>query len=292
MKEAKNTKVNETSSDKKKDKKNTEHQPVKLSDKQIQKIAEMAVGRITDSIKSEKKTKDSQKDIVEVLFNVDIENPNDAQKNSDLESEESSRSNTLDNYFKVEHLEPKKSVFKHQAVTLGVEIAGWGIIAGCIAYFIYFSFILQNFEPLTYTTYLTLILIGLTCINKFESVLLNSTTCITVYGFLTISIWFFNVTNDFGTLIVGPILHGAMGLFQLFLIVHPRIPMSKRYLIWGFFFYLLFLSSYDTYQRLNIITGSTDVFSELMTMVHGFYTLSLSLLGIYLYKKKFGILLP
>jgi hypothetical protein len=100
------------------------------------------------------------------------------------------------------------------------------------------------------------------------------------------------VSNDFFSILVGPILHGAMGIFQLYIILHPRIAVSKRYLIWGFLFYLLFLSSYDTYQRINIITGQADVISELMTMVHSFYTLSLSLIGIYLYKKRFGILLP
>lgn len=266
---------------------------VKLSDKQIQMIAEMAVGRITDTIKKKKKNKGSAEDIVELLFNVDIEKPDEEEKDeSPVPDDDGPSSDVLDNYFKVEHLEPKKQVFTQKEFSLGVRITGWGILAGCIWYFIFFFFILQQFEPLTYTTYLTLILIGLTCVNKFESVLLNSVTCISVYGFIVISFWFINVTTDLFSLVVGPILHGAMGIFQLYLILHPRIAVSKRYLIWGFLFYLLFLSSYDTYQRLNIITGQAGSISELMTMVHSFYTLSLSLIGIYLYKKKFGILLP
>ncbi|MGV9204114.1 MAG: hypothetical protein ACOC44_08885 [Promethearchaeia archaeon] len=270
-----------------------EHPTVKLSDNQIQMIAEMAVGQITDSLNKKKKAKGSAEDIVEVLFNVDIEKPEDERKKeADIDIQKGHASEVLENYFKIEHLEPKKQVITQKHFSRGVEIAGWTILVGCVWYFIYFSLILQEFIHLTHTTYITLILIGLTCVNKFESVLLNSATSISVYGFIVISFWFLDVSDTIPAFIGGPLLHGAMGVFQLFLILHPRIPMSKRYLIWGFLFYLIYLGSYDTYERLNIITGQADFVSELMTMVHGFYTFSLSLLGIYLYKKRYGILLP
>jgi hypothetical protein len=146
-------------------------------------IAEMAVGQITETIKKKRKAKGSAEDIVELLFNVDIEKPGEEEKGGDLEEDEGGpSSDILDNYFQVEHLEPKKKVFTQKEFSLGVRIAGWSILGGCAWYFIYFFFILQQFEPLTYTTYLTIILIGLTCVNKFESVLLNSVTCISVYG--------------------------------------------------------------------------------------------------------------
>jgi len=141
-----------------------------------------------------------------------------------------------------------------------------------------------------YTTYITLILIGLVCVNKFESVLLNSIVCISAYGFITISIYLLNVVYDSFSWLVGPIMHGFMGGFALFIILHPRIPISKRYLIWGFLFFIFFLPSYDTYTRINEIAGVG--FSTEMTAVHSFYSYALSLLLIYYYKKKYGILLP
>ncbi|MFX0189090.1 MAG: hypothetical protein ACFE8A_15300, partial [Candidatus Hodarchaeota archaeon] len=86
--------------------------------------------------------------------------------------------------------------------------------------------------------------------------------------------------------------HGAMAGFQLYLVLHRKIALSKRYLFLGFLFYLIFMNSVDTIARLIIETKSEALFTDLMTAVFSFYILSLTCVGIYFYKKKFGILFP
>ncbi|TFF94267.1 MAG: hypothetical protein EU544_04700 [Promethearchaeota archaeon] len=228
---------------------------VKLTEKEIQMIAEIAASKVRE-----------------------------------INNNEGPKSEVLDNYFDL--LEPKKQVIHQREFSQGVRIAGWIILSLCGWYWIYFFFILQEYEPLTYTTYITLILISLTCINKFESIMLNSITCLTVYGFISISFWLLVVTNNIAHFIGGFVLHLAMGFFQGYLVLHKRIPMSKRYLICGFLFYTIFLSSYDQFQRLNIMTGQQEIFTDLATAVHFFYSLGISLILIYWYKKRYGILLP
>jgi len=200
------------------------------------------------------------------------------------------RSEVLEDYFRI--LEPKQKVIDQKEFSVGVRIAGWIILSLCIWYWIYFFFIAKIYEPLTYTTYITIILVALTCINKFESVLLNSITCLTFYGFIAISCWLIPVSTTLPKWLGGPILHFAIGFFQLFLVFNKRIPVSKRYLIYGFLFYTLFLSSYDQFSRLTIMTGQEDRFTDVFQAVHFFYTLALSLIFVYWYKKRFGILLP
>ena len=199
-------------------------------------------------------------------------------------------SEDLNNYLK--KLEPKNIVFEQKEFSTAVRGAGLALLCACIFYWIYFFFIVRDIEPLIYTTYITLILISLTCINKFESVLLNSITCISVYGFITITIGLAFVVKDAGTLIGGPILHGIMAGFQLYLVLHRKIALSKRYLFLGFLFYLIYLSSIDRIARLIIETQTETVITELMTSVFSFYTLALTCIFIYFYKKKFGILFP
>ena len=103
-------------------------------------------------------------------------------------------SEELNDYIK--KLEPKTIVFKQKEFSTAVRIGGLTLLGACIWYWIFFFFIVQDFEPLVYTTYITLILISLTLINKFESVLLNSITCISVYGFITITIGLAFVVKD------------------------------------------------------------------------------------------------
>ena len=50
------------------------------------------------------------------------------------------------------------------------------------------------------------------------------------------------------------------------------------------------MSSYDSFQRWDIITGLYDVVPTSFTEVYSFYMLIFSVVGIYLYKKKYGIL--
>lgn len=227
----------------------------RLSDKELQIISELVIKNITDNL---------------------------------IRHEPSSEG--LSNY--LINLEPKKKVIEQKEFSTAVRVGGLILLSFCVWYWMWFFFVVQEIEPLIYTTYITLILISFTCINKFESVLLNSITCISVYGFLTVTIWLALVVNDIGTLFGGPILHGAMAGFQLYLVLHRKIALSKRYLFLGFLFYLIFMNSVDTIARLIIETQSEAFFTDLMTAVFSFYILSLTCVGIYFYKKKFGILFP
>ena len=192
----------------------------------------------------------------------------------------------------LEILEPKIKVIDQYEFSVGVKIFGYIILGLCIGYWIYNFFIIGDIVSLTHTTYLTLILISLTCINKFESVLLNSFTSISSIGFLLISIFLINSTKDIYTALGGPILHGLMAAFQLYLVINKKIPVSKRYLIIGYLFYIFFLSSYDNFGRLIDITQTGTMFTELMVLVQAFYLFSLSTILIYFIKKKYGMLLP
>ena len=96
----------------------------------------------------------------------------------------------------LEILEPKTKVIEDHEFSVGVKIFGYILLGLCIGYWIYTFFIIGDIVSLTHTTYLTLILISLTCINKFESVLLNSITSISSIGFLLISIFLINSTKD------------------------------------------------------------------------------------------------
>ena len=170
-------------------------------------------------------------------------------------------------------------------------IIGWIIFIGCIYYWIHFFFIVREYEPLLYTTYLSLMLLSITCIFKFESLFLNTISCINFYGFINITIFMFSEVYDIFSLVVGPFLHLGIGSFQLFVVLHRRIPVSKRYLIWSFIFYLIFMSSYDSFQRWDIITGLYNVVPNSFTEAYSFYMLIFSVLGIYLYKRRYGVLL-
>ena len=192
----------------------------------------------------------------------------------------------------LEILEPKTKVIDQYEFSVGVKIFGYILLGLCIGYWIYNFFIIGDIVSLTHTTYLTLILISLTCINRFESVLLNSVTSISSIGFLLISIFLINSTRDIYTALGGPILHGLMAAFQLYLVINKKIPVSKRYLIIGYLFYIFFLSSYDNFGRLIEITETGSVFTELMVLVQTFYLFSISTIVIYYIKKKYGMLLP
>ena len=125
------------------------------------------------------------------------------------------------------------------------KILGWIILGGCIYYWVHFFFIVRQYEPLLYTTYFTLILMGITFINEFKSTFLNSITCLTFYGFLSVTIAMFFQVNNLFSLFVGPLLHGAIGVLQLYMILHRKIPICKRYLIWGVLFYFIFIFHRD-----------------------------------------------
>lgn len=171
-----------------------------------------------------------------------------------------------------------------------IQICGLIIFTGCVVYWVYIMFFTPNYGALLYTTYFTIILISFTCILKLESVFLNTITCLTFYGFLNITIALITNTVDFLSAIVGPILHGAIAIFQLFLVFHPKVPISKKYLLWGVLFFFIFMATYDDYHRFNVITGLEEVVPTAFTKAYSFYALLFSSIGIYLYKKRFGII--
>lgn len=191
-------------------------------------------------------------------------------------------------------LNSKQKVIEQCEFSVAVQIGGLIILVFCAWYWIWFFFILQEIEPLTYSAYITLILLSLTMINKFESVFLNSITGITVYGFVFLTIGSLFVSHSgLISILIGPFLYGLIAIFQLLLVFHPKIPVSKRYMIWGFLFYLLFLSSFETFTHVNVVIGASQRgLSELAIAVLMFYILTLSYVFIYFYKKKFGVLLP
>ena len=170
------------------------------------------------------------------------------------------------------------------------EACGWTILVGCVYYWIFFFFFLHFYEPLLYTTYFTSILIGITCIYRFESLLFNSITCITFYGFINITFGLIFTSTDILNFIGGPILHALIAAVQLFIIFHKRIPIHEGYLLWGLLFYFIFMSSYDSFQRWNIITGLATIVSDVFTKAYSFYALWLSGLFIHFYKKRQGLL--
>ena len=198
--------------------------------------------------------------------------------------------NNSDNFLSL--LEPKRKVIERKEYSIGVKTFGFGLLGLCVFYWIYFFFIVQDYVPLTHTTYLTLILISLTCINKFESPLLNSFVSVSSAGFLMISFFLLNTTKDIYSALGGPILHGAMAGLQLFVVFHKKIIVSKRYLLVGFIFYLIFLNTIDDYGRLIQITNMGSIYTELMTSVQVFYIFILTAIFAYFYKKRYKLLLP
>jgi hypothetical protein len=170
------------------------------------------------------------------------------------------------------------------------EATGWVILVGCVYYWIFFFFFLHYYEPLLYTTYFTSILIGITLIYRFGSLLFNSLTCITFYGFINITIGLFFTSTDFLGIITGPIYHSLIAVIQLYMIFNRKIPIHEGYLLWGLLFYFIFMSSYDDFQRWNTITGWDALVSNVFTKAYSFYALWISGLFIHFYKKKYGLL--
>lgn len=187
----------------------------------------------------------------------------------------------------IEELEEVSFTKKQKMI---IEAFGWTILVGCVYYWIFFFFFLHFYEPLLYTTYFTSILIGITCIYRFESLLFNSITCITFYGFINITFGLIFTSTDIFSFIGGPILHALIAAVQLFIIFHKRIPIHEGYLLWGLLFYFIFMSSYDSFQRWNIITGLATIVSDVFTKAYSFYALWLSGLFIHFYKKRQGLL--
>jgi len=198
----------------------------------------------------------------------------------------------VENDLSYKQLEPKIKVLEKKISLLTVQIIGWTLFLFCVYRWIMFFFIYEYYRSLTHTTYLTLILISLTCINKFESTLLNSAASMSFLLFIVVSVLFVSLATDMLTFIEGVVLHGAIAAFQIFLVINKKIPISKKYLLWSFLLYLIFISSYDSFAR---IIAAIDVNEEtpiIKMTVQVFYILCISSILVYLIKKKFGIIYP
>ena len=107
-----------------------------------------------------------------------------------------------------------------------------------------------------------------------------------------VSIVFIPLTNDISSFLNGFGLHFAIVLFQLYILFNKKVAISKKALVWSFLLYLIFISSYDSFARINAAIGMSKDLPEIQLVVIIFYLLAISTLVNYLYKKKYGILLP
>jgi hypothetical protein len=185
----------------------------------------------------------------------------------------------------------KIKVLEDNRYIIFIQILGWGLLCFCIYLWIYNFLIIEVYKRTTHTTYITLILISFTCINKLESALFNSLSLVTFFLFIIMTIIFIPLATDFNSLMAGVILHGFIAGFQAYLFFNNKISISKKYLLWGFLFYVIFINLYDSYARIHAAIEMDNQLTIIMTQIIIFYTLALSIIGIYLYKKRFGIIL-
>ena len=183
-------------------------------------------------------------------------------------------------------------VLENKILLTVVQVIGWTLFSFCVYRWIMYFFIYEYYRSLTHTTYLTLILISLTCINKFESILLNSAVSMSFLLFIIVSVLFVSLASDVPTFIEGVVLHGVIAAFQIYIVLNKKIAISKKYLLWGFLLYLIFISSYDSFARIIAAVEMSEDTSIIKMIVQVFYVLSISTILVYFYKKKFGILLP
>lgn len=187
---------------------------------------------------------------------------------------------------------PKIKVLEKKISLTIVQIIGWALFFFCVYRWILYYFIYEYYMPLTHTTFLTLILISLTCINKFESVLLNSAASMSFLLFIVVSILFIQLTTDMFSFIEGVVLHSAIAVFQIYLVINKKIPISKKYLLWSFLLYLIFISSYDSFARIIAAIEMNEEIPTIKMTVQVFYVLGISTIIVYFFKKKFGIIFP
>ncbi|TFG06619.1 MAG: hypothetical protein EU539_07150 [Promethearchaeota archaeon] len=183
-------------------------------------------------------------------------------------------------------------VINSRRYSLLIQIIGFIILCFCISIWFYHFLIIQNYRRLTHTTYISLIIISIVCLNKFESTFFNSLSILTIFVLVIATVLFIPTTKDLTSLMSGVVLHGIILVIQAFLLLNPKVAISKRYLLWSFLFYLIFVSCFDSYARIHAALKIEGEISELMTAVVIFYMLVLSTMGIYYWKKKFGMLLP
>ncbi len=189
-------------------------------------------------------------------------------------------------------LEPEIKVLEKKGFLILIQLIGWALFGFCVYRWITYFFIYEYYRSLTHTTYLTLIIISLTCINKFESPLLNSAASMSFLLFIIVSVIFVSLATDIFTFIDGVVLHGAIAAFQMYILLNKKIVVSKKYLLWSFLLYLIFISSYDSFARIIAAIDMNEETSSIKMTVQIFYALCISTMLVYVIKKKCGILFP
>jgi hypothetical protein len=185
-----------------------------------------------------------------------------------------------------------KQVFKKKFQIILVQIIGWALLINCVYRWIMCYYVYEYYGPLTHTTYLTMVLVSFICINKFESIILNSITSVSLFLFIFVSILFIPLAHDFSSFYEGVVIHFAIAFFQLYLLLNKKIVFSRKYVISGFLLYLIFISSYDSFARINAALQIDKDVPLIKTTVEIFYILGFSTLLVYFYKMKFGNLVP
>jgi len=109
--------------------------------------------------------------------------------------------------------------------------------------------------------------------------------------FVLITLFFIPLATDVFSFMEGVILHAAIAIFQIYLIINKKIVISKKYLLWSFLLYLIFISSYDSFARIIAAVDMEKKISIIEVTVLIFYILCFSTAIVYFFKKKFGILL-
>jgi hypothetical protein len=94
------------------------------------------------------------------------------------------------------------------------------------------------------------------------------------------------------TFIEGVVLHGAIAAFQIYLVINKKIAISKKYLLWSFLLYLIFISSYDSFARIIAAIDKNEETPIIKMTVQIFYVLGISTIFVYIIKKRYGIMLP
>lgn len=183
------------------------------------------------------------------------------------------------------------SVIRNKRIGLGIKYFGIGffIFLSLLGVLLFISF---NYDGLLTTTYLTLILISFAFVTKIENAYLNSMLTLTFYGFFSLCLWLIPVIDTLIKFFVGFLLHLSISLFQLFLIISPKIKCSKHAYYWGALFYMCWNWVYDDLFRLNEMTGVDHIFPAIATQIHSFYTLFISLWILIYIKKRRGLLVP
>ena len=158
------------------------------------------------------------------------------------------------------------------------------ILVGLLAFFT------SNFEVVLNTTFLSLLLISLTFLTKFENALLNSMLSLSFCWFISMCTFLIPIIDDLMSFFRDFLLHFIIALFQLFLIVSLKIKFSKQGLYWSSIFWMCWAFLYDDLYRMFLMLNIDAPIIAVQIFL--FYSLFLSVFIFVFIKKKFNLLLP